>query len=443
MSRNIKDANTRIQDNELVSLREDSNGKLLFTSYRQHDCAFLIKDNRLVAVQVLPEGSGNLGAVYIGKVKNVVHNIDACFVEIADGEICFLSLKDSKYPYLLNRAADGRILQGDELPVQIIREAHKTKQCSVTTRLSLSNDYFAVSVGSERVNFSHKLLPETRQQLDGWLKNTGLVNNKGFLCPVEELCNLLDISLPIGPNPLPPIGFVVRTKAGECTRQMFLDALKQLFTEFLALFGTALHRTCFHCLLEAPNACEVILDKMVYPWEYQEIVTDNTDLFQCLQALCEAHTLDKKVRLYQDDSFSLDKLYSLDSKMSTALEKRVWLKSGGYLVIEQTEAMTVIDVNSGKYEARRPSSDTAWLINREAAEETAIQLRLRNLSGIIVVDFVNMNNAEKEKALIEYCKQLVSKDKIMTSVVDITALGLMEITRKKQNKTLKEQLAQK
>ena len=137
---------------------------------------------------------------------------------------------------------------------------------------------------------------------------------------------------------------------------------------------------------------------------------------------------------------SLGKLYGLDSKADMALGTRVWLKSGGYLVIEPTEAMTVIDVNSGKYEAGKGTQETAFRINCEAAEEIALQLRLRNLSGMILVDFINMDSKEREEQLLQQLKSAVQGDKQKTNVIDMTALGLVEITRKKSYKPLREQL---
>ena len=137
---------------------------------------------------------------------------------------------------------------------------------------------------------------------------------------------------------------------------------------------------------------------------------------------------------------SLSKLYNLDSKIDEAFGERVWLKSGAYLIIQPTEALTVIDVNSGKFEARKGNDDqTAWKVNTEAAVEIARQLRLRNLSGIIVVDFINMRAEESRAGLLRQLKGLVQDDRIRTNVVDMTPLGLVEITRKKIMKPLWEQ----
>ena len=114
----------------------------------------------------------------------------------------------------------------------------------------------------------------------------------------------------------------------------------------------------------------------------------------------------------------------------------MWLKSGGYLVIEPTEALTVIDVNTGKYSAHSQSGETFFKINCEAAAEIALQLRLRNLSGIIIVDFINMDSAEKQEELLRYLTQQVRRDRVRTDVIDMTGLGLVEITRRKTGRPL-------
>ena len=127
--------------------------------------------------------------------------------------------------------------------------------------------------------------------------------------------------------------------------------------------------------------------------------------------------------------------------MKTALSSKVWLKSGGYLVIEPTEALTVIDVNSGKYESGREAQDTYRKINLEAAEEVAFQLRLRNLSGIIIVDFINMRSRDDNNMLLQTLRKFVKQDRVNTTIVDMTPLGLVEITRKRTSRPLREQFA--
>lgn len=171
----------------------------------------------------------------------------------------------------------------------------------------------------------------------------------------------------------------------------------------------------------------------------KEIITDQESLYEQIKDYCHKNGIDIPLRLYRDDLLSLSKLYSIESRLSAALESRVWLKSGGYLVIEPTEALTAIDVNSGKYDADREARETYLRINLEAAKEVALQLRLRNLSGIIIVDFINMQSWEDRKTLLDYLKRLTTQDRVQTKVIDMTPLGLVEITRKKIDKPLKEQ----
>lgn len=397
--------------------------KLLFTEYKSMKCALLIHENRLIAAQALPENSGKIGAIYIGKVKNVVPSIAACFVEIAPGEMCFLPLKEAEQPFLLNRGYNGHIIEGDELLVQVKSESQKAKQASLSAHISLSNDIVAFSLGSRKIGFSGKLSADTKKEISEWLQQENW-QKKGHLIPEENM---------------PGLGMVVRTRAAECSREVFMEACTTLKEQFLGLFQTARHRTCYSCIAQPPTPYEAVLDQLVYPYEYTEILTDDTALYEKLLDFCKANLPDKKVRLYTDTALPLGKLYSIETKMQTALAKRVWLNSGGYLVIEPTEALTVIDVNSGKFQTNKNKEDAYYTINKEAAMEVALQLRLRNLSGIILIDFINMASEEHKHAVIDILRGLVRKDKCKTIVVDITPLGLVEITRKKSNRPLKEQ----
>lgn len=343
MSRTIIVHKADMQEDK--KMRNTADGKLIFTTYQEKKCALLISDNRLIAANFYGIKASKIGGIYIGKVKNVVKNLDAYFVEIAGGEICFLPGKEAKAPHILNRTYDGRILESDEILVQVTKDAHKSKQASIT-------------------------------------------------------CNLK-------------------------------------FNDTDNLLQTAAHRTCFTCLLTPKPAWQHILDTLVSDSEYVEILTDDRVLFEEMKT--QQESISANIRLYEDKQFPLSKLYSVESKMDTALNARIWLKSGAYLIIEQTEALTVIDVNSGKYEENKAIDETFYRINREAAAEIALQLRLRNLSGIIIVDFINMKSKELQKELLDELRELVKRDLQLTKVIDMTPLGLVEITRKKGNKTLAEQ----
>lgn len=458
MSRNIAPKTSVTVTDEEASVMNTEKGKLIFTLYQGRQCALEIQNNRLVNAAFFPKSPGKTGAVYIGKVKNIAKNLNACFVEIEEGEICFLSMKDISTPCLVNRKFDGRILEGDELLVQVARDAQKGKRASVTTEISLSNDCFAIMLGSDKVGFSSKLDKEKKNYLkkilihQGIIKDGRLTQNCEILLSSNEYAKLQSEGIALKNLELPPVGMIVRTMAGEWEPPETDEILRQFYdlsTQFIRLLYIARSRCCFCCLRQAPQEYESIVRQFMTEnimngaSEKCEIVTDQPPLYKQLKEYCDAHGETITVRLYQDNVFPLSVLYSIEKKLETALDKHVWLKSGGYLVIEPTEALTVIDVNSGKYEAGKNPEEACLKINWEAAQEIALQLRLRNLSGIIIVDFINMESVQAKKELLAYLRTLVKYDRISTTIVDMTTLGLVEITRKKINKPLREQFMSK
>lgn len=428
MSRTIQHATFHLTEEE-KKLRTTKNGKIIFTKYKDNLCGLYLCDNRLLAAQVISNSLNRINAIYIGKIKNIIKNINACFVEIDDGEICFLSMEDAKYPFLLNRNYDGKLLEGDELLVQICREEQKGKKASVTAHISLSDERIVLALGNPHIGFSGKLSQEKKAEIKNILTENNL-QNQGNFCPPN---NMKDTKLPQS-------GLIIRTAAQDSNCTDLLNSITALMTSMLSLIETAQHRTCFSCIKKADDDYQSILNQLAYPNEYHEIVTDDSQLYKQLNLYCKENMPDINIRLYEDQSLSLLNLYSIEKKLEVALGTRVWLKSGAYLVIEQTEALTVIDVNTGKYEGKKLSSETYQQINCEAAEEIAIQLRLRNISGIIIVDFINMKSKDDENHLLHFMQKLVRKDKIKTNALDITSLGLMQLTRQKINKPLSEQL---
>lgn len=403
-----------MKDSRLIILREE--GKIL---------SLLLTEGRLIEASSCAEQEAggedcSLGSIYVGKVTNVAANIDAAFVELIKGVRGFLPLSRGRVIEPLNRPGDGRLLAGDEILVQVEREAVKTKDPVLTTEISLSGRYAVVipERGKGTLRFSGKLPSGRRKSIGTMLEERGICDAVLSSCSV-----------------------IVRTNAGE------LEDAAPLAEEITALAKTAEHlilasgsRTCHSCLYR-PESVWLREIRDTYFSQYDEIVTDDEEIYRMLKDYLEAGYPEGPggLRLYEDDRVSLRHLYGIDAKLQEALGKRVWLRSGGYLVIEPTEALTVIDVNSGKYSRGRKAGDTFRLINQEAAREIARQLRLRNLSGIILVDFINMETREEEKELLALLAAELKKDPVKASVVDMTPLGLVEITRKKIRKSLREQ----
>lgn len=404
------------------ALRSTDRGKLIITTFREQTAALLIRNNRLILAAVFSEQTSQVGAIYLGKVKKLLKNIDACFVEIADKELVYLPLSQCKAPFLVNRSFDGRILEGDELPVQIERDSLKTKQAAVTAKITLQGRYAVFSTGSCKTGISSKLSQEQKSSIYALLLDKGLIDEK--------------LNWKQSPQ-MPAYGVVIRTEAAAALHtESLLSELVVLEERFQQIFAKARYRTCFTCLSAPKEPWEACVGQIPIR-EYAEVVTDQPKLYEEMQNYFQECGI--PVRLYEDAAYSLRSLYSLDTKLEDALSRRIWLKSGGYLVIDVTEALTVFDVNSGKYDARKPSDEAFYQINLEAAREIALQIRLRNLSGILLIDFINMSDTDRQEHLLAYMRELVKNDPVHTTVVDITPLGLMEITRKKVNKPLAEQ----
>lgn len=398
-------------------------GKLLLIKYKQKTLVLLIRDNRLISVRVYEEDSlSSIGNIYVGRVQSIAENINAAFVEIDKNTPCFLPLSHAGYPHVLNRTYDGKLKAGDELIVQVFRDAIKTKQPVLTTKLSISGTYLVVSDGSEQLGISSKLSDCNKKKIIEVLLKEGMIDQNKRCISMEHM------------------GMVVRTNAGTLSEDMspLLQEWICLMEEFKNIITGASYRTCFSCL--KCNKKGYLTDlKNYYTSEYNEIITDCADIHEELLDYYEGQMNAPPIRYYQDD-YPLEKLYSIQTLLDRALNSRVWLKSGGYLIIEPTEALTVIDVNTGKFEAGKDREETFYHINMEAAIEIALQLKLRNISGIIIVDFINMDTEEHNKALLNKLISLIKEDSVKTTVVDMTPLGLVEITRKRVSKPLRELL---
>lgn len=351
-----------------------------------------------------------LGNIYIGKVQNIAANIGAAFIDIG-GINCYYDLSQAPTALFTKKVGKKPLCIGDELVVQISREAVKTKAPTVSSNLNFTGRYAVLTTGNTRIGVSAKLPRSLRELLK---ENLNSMKNEDY-------------------------GIIVRTNAKDVEFDVILQEIDVLHKRYEKLKETASYRTCFSCLETAPRMYLTEL-KNVYTEGLTEVIVENDALYTEVQEYfrSELPELSEKLTLYKDKSLSLSALYSIRTVLERALSERVWLKHGGYLIIQPTEALTVIDVNSGKCVSKKKTAETYLQINLEAAGEIARQLRLRNISGIVVVDFINLDDTEAMQALLKEMRQELSKDPIQATVVDVTALQLVELTRKKVRKPLHE-----
>ncbi len=376
--------------------------QIVITKLQAKPVMFYMEEEKIYDVLVGEEHGQDepeVGDIYVGKVQNIVQNINAAFVEIKKDVVCYLSLAE---------CGTRKIKCGDELVVQVKKAAVKTKQAVLTLYPEIAGQYCVVSTRNTAKGISKKIQDET---------------------VIERLQTILDEFA--GEE----YGIVLRTNAEFAESEQIIEECQSLLTQLHDKMTHSRYKTCFS-LLRKEDSFYLKYIRSCRLEEIERIITDEREIYEELQPV-----YGDKIVLYQDESYSLDKLLGLSSKLKKAFDKRVWLKSGGNLMIEPTEALTVIDVNTGKaIDGKRNKETTFFKINCEAAAEAARQIRVRNISGIILIDFIDMQQKKHQNELMGLLRKELKKDKTRTALVDITKLGLVEITRMKKNKPLWEVL---
>ncbi len=392
-----------------------SDGKLLILKLHDRRLSLLINGNQILSVRAQQDTAISVGDIYIGKVQNISRNINAAFVDLGNKYLTFLPITDAASAFVLNRRPDGSLKAGDELLVQVTKEPMKTKLAGVTTRLSLPGQYAVVGIKTGGAKGSLQVSAKLDAAKQAYFRDLKELNQ------ISERFRL-----------------IVRTNAGALdNEEPLLEEAGFLADTLTHILEVAPSRTCFSCLYRnKPDYVSFV--ENAYRTEYEEVITDLPEVYDTLKETCR--NMGIPLRLYEDPLLPLYKLYSIEQRLEELSAKKVWLKSGGYLVIEPTEALISIDVNTGKYESGKDKEETFYRINREAAEMIAVHLRARNLSGMILVDFINLKSREREVELLEYMRGLLKRDPIPARALDMTALGLMELTRKKVAPSLAEQL---
>lgn len=393
--------------------------KLVITKLEGKIITAVLENDEVVelhcAKQEVSNHPAELGDIYIGKVKNIVGNIGAAFVEIGKGVECYYAIEDNETPIFTHKIGKKPLCVGDELVVQVSKEAVKTKVPTVTSKLSFTGKYVVLTSGDTRIGASAKLGKEERERL------TSIANQ--FTSD--------------------KYGFIMRTNAKDIHEDTLIGELKQLISDYEAVVMTAQTRVPFSCLKRAPRQYLREL-KNIYQDGLTDIIVEDLELYDEMKDFLTQNQPEdlEKLRLYQEKLLPLHKLYGIEKQIERALKERVWMKSGAYLVIQPTEALTVIDINTGKCIDKRKDDRAYFKINIEACREVAKQIRLRNLSGIIVVDFINMNSQELTEELLKQFEHELHKDAIATTLVDMTKLQLVEVTRKKIKKPFHEAFSQ-
>ena len=370
---------------------------------------------------------GLVGNVYLGKVSRVLPGMQSAFIDIGLERAAFLHVADvwqrhpEGEPPQAARSAqplvpiERQVFEGQALMVQVIKDPIGTKGARLSTQISIAGRHLVFLPQDDHIGVSQKIPSEQRDQLRDRLK--ALVGQDGG-------------------------GFILRTNAEDSSDQELGEDIAYLRKTWARIKDASLRLPAQSMLHQDLTLLQRVLRDLVAE-ATQSIRIDSREQFQKLLAFSQEFmpAASERLQLYKGERPIFD-LYAIDEEIAKALGRRVELKSGGYLIVDQTEALTTIDVNTGGYVGARNFDETIFKTNLEAAQAIARQLRLRNLGGIVIVDFIDMSRAEHQEAVLSEFKKQLARDRVKTMAGGFSQLGLLEMTRKRTRESLAHMLCE-
>ncbi len=364
------------------------------------------------------------GNIYLGKVENVLPSMESAFVDIGLPKNAVLYQGDVVYiPEELERSSDSlpisQMLQPKQtITCQVTKNPIGHKGARLTQEVSLAGRYVVLIPNQGGISVSKQLNDKERKR---YIEMIGRVK------PEEH-------------------GVIVRTAARNATVKDVEADIQRLLAEWEDIEKQQKKAKVPSLIYEEPDlALRVIREQ--FGSDFRSVIVNNREMFKKVRNYVKSVTpkLADRVQFYDEEADDLPMFdrYHVKSQLSKALDKKVWLPSGGSLIIESTEALTVIDVNTGRNLGQTTLKDTIFQNNMEAAEEIARQLRLRDIGGIIVIDFVDMDDQDQRKKLMKAFRDALSRDKTRVFVVDISDLGLVQMTRKRIGEGLVESFTER
>jgi ribonuclease G len=367
---------------------------------------------------------GLVGNVYLGKVARVLPGMQSAFVDIGLERAAFLHVADlvgSGHGPARNADAppppiERQVFEGQTLTVQVIKDAIGTKGARLSTQVSIAGRMLVFLPHDNHIGISQKIgSPELREQLRARMH--ALVGSEGG-------------------------GFILRTNAEEATDTELADDIAYLRKTWASIRQRAQAQKPGTLLFQDLGLAERVLRDLTTE-ATQTIRIDSRLQFDALTEFGRVYMPGavNKLELYRGERPIFD-LFGIEEEIGRALARRVDLKSGGYLIVDQTEALTTIDVNTGGFVGARNFEDTIFKTNLEAAGAIARQLRLRNLGGIIIADFIDMQREDHQQAVLAELRKQLARDRTRTTVSGFTQLGLVEMTRKRTRESLAHMLCE-
>jgi ribonuclease E len=402
-----------------VAVPRATDKTMLITEVGDRDQIAVLEGRTLVEHYITRKGAHSMvGNIYLGKVQNVLPGMEAAFIDVGRGRNAVLYAGEVSY----NEDIDGeaprieKVLRaGQNVMVQVTKDPMGGKGARLTQEISLPGRYVVLVPNSEVFGISRRL-------------------------PDKERSRLKDILRKIRP---PEHGVIVRTAAESASVEDLGADLERLSAEWAEIAKSAKRGKAPRSLYEEPELTVRVIRDLFTDEEFQEMIIDSRELHDRVVDYLRgvAPDLIPKVRIHEG-KLPVMEAYHAAEQILKALDRKVWLPSGGYLVIDRTEAMTVIDVNTGKHVGKANLEETVTKTNLEAAEEVARQLRLRDIGGMIIIDFIDMLLERNKEKVIATLKTAMAHDKTRSQVFDIGPLGLLEVTRKRVSAGLLESFSE-
>jgi ribonuclease G len=367
---------------------------------------------------------GLVGNIYVGKVVRVLPGMDAAFIDIGLERAAFLHASDIEPVFdeeteaaLPSRSISQLMHEGKKVLVQVVKDPMGTKGARLTTNITIPSRYLVLLPNAETIGVSSKIEDEdTRRRLKDML----MVHN----------------------DLIGEAGYILRTAAEQATPDSLRRDIKFLNKLWLSIEdqkknaapGTVVHQ-------DLPLHLRVLRDMV--DDDLEKIRIDSRENCKLMNDFAAKYVseLTATIEHYPGERPIFD-LYGVEDEIQKALDRKVQLKSGGYLIIDQTEAMTTIDVNTGAFVGHRNLEETIYKTNLEAAQAIVRQLRLRNLGGIIIIDFIDMLEEEHKRQVMRALNKCLDKDHAKTNVCEVSSLGLVEMTRKRTRESLEHILCE-
>jgi ribonuclease E len=394
---------------------------MVITEHGERDQLAVLEGRELVQHYVTRVGAKSMvGNVYLGRVQNVLPGMEAAFVDVGRGRNAVLYAGEVNWsPEDLEGASAPRIEQvlksGQSVLVQVTKDPIGGKGARLTAQISLPGRYLVVAPNSDVSGISRRLPDAERRRLRAIFKE---------LKPEDH-------------------GLIVRTAAEGASRDALAADLDRLLVEWAQIEKRAKKAKAPAVLYEEPELTVRVVRDLFTDEEYRELVTDSPRVFGIVTDYLRDVAPDvlAKVRLHDGPLPAFEEFHVVE-QIHKGLDRKVWLPSGGYLVIDRTEALTVVDVNTGKSVGKTNLEETVVNTNLEAARETARQLRLRDIGGMIVIDFIDMLLEQNKKKVVDAMREALAQDKSRSQVFDISPLGLLEVTRKRVSGGLLESFSE-